>query len=126
MIRELEQSEGPILAFEISGKVTLEEEKEWIAKFDERIKQHEKISVLVILGEDTSWGTIAGYEDIKWLIQHFKKFDRIAIVTDSTIWKWLIAVDRQFAKLVGINERHFEPTEAKEAWNWLSENTATA
>lgn len=99
--------------------MVLEEEKAWISKFDERIKQHEKINVMVILGDNTSWGTKAGYEDIKWIIKNFKKFNKIACVTDSTVWKWLIKIDSQFAKLVGIGEKHFEPSEAKEAWEWV-------
>ena len=119
MIRELPQSEGANLAFEIMGKVTAEEEAAWLAKFDKHVEQYDKTSVLVILGENTSWGSKAGYEDIKWLITNFKKFDKLAIVTDSTVWKWLIAIDSPFAKLVGITEKHFEPAEAKEAWDWI-------
>ena len=119
MIRELEQSVGATLAFEVVGKVTLEEEKAWLDKFEEHIKQHNEISVLIILGENASWGTKSGYEDIKWLMKHFKTFKRIAFVTDSTVWKWLIAIESPFAKLVGVSEKHFEPTEAKEAWEWV-------
>ena len=40
MIKELPESEGSVLGFEITGKVTLEEEKEWIRKFDDAIEKH--------------------------------------------------------------------------------------
>lgn len=121
MINELAQSKGSVLAFEITGKITLEEENKWIKKFEERIAQHQKISVLIILGENASWGTKAGYEDIKWLFKHFKQFNKIAIVSDSKVWKWLITVDSQFAKLLGISEKHFQPTDSKLAWSWVSD-----
>jgi phage terminase large subunit-like protein len=120
MIRELAESKENVLAFEITGKVSEEEEKVWIERFDKVLEEHDKVSVLLILGENASWGTKAGYEDIKWLISHMKRFDKIAIVTDSTIWKWLIALDSQFAKLVGIGEKHFESSEVKEALEWVN------
>ena len=120
MIRELAESKGSVLAFEVTGKVALEEKKAWIEKFDKVLAEHEKVSIMVILGENASWGTKAGFEDIKWIIKHMKRFNKIAIVTDSTVWKWLITLDSQFAKLVGIGEKHFESLQAKEALAWVS------
>lgn len=121
MIRELAQSNGATLAFEIIGKVTLEEQQAWIKKFDECIEQHEKISVMIILGETTKIGDFSvTYEDIKWMIKQFKKFNKIAVISDSAFWKFLITIDSYFAKFVGINEKHFEPTEARSAWEWVS------
>ncbi len=119
MIKELAQSDGATIAIEITGKITLEEEQKWLDMFDDRINQYEKISVMLILGKNTSWGTKSGYEDIKWLVKNFKKFNKIAIVTESAVWKWLITVDSAFAKLVGVNEKHFDATEAKKAWEWV-------
>lgn len=120
MIKELAESNGSVLAFEVTGKVSIEEEKSWTRKFDKVLEEHDKVSVMIILGENTSWGTKAGYEDIKWVIKHMKRFDKIAIVTDSVVWKWLIALDSKFAKLVGIGEKHFESSEAKKALAWVS------
>ena len=121
MIKELPQSTEDVLAFEITGKVTLEEELAWIEKFDKILENKEKISAMVILGENASWGTWAGIEDIKWLFKNYKKFNKIAIVSESWVWKWLVAIDSTFAKLVGVEERQFEAHEAKEAWEWVQE-----
>ena len=120
MIKELAQSTEKVFAFEVTGKVTLEEEKLWIAKFDKVIESQEKVSAMVILGENASWGTWAGVEDIKWLFKNYKKFKKIAIVSESSVWKWLVAIDSQFAKLVGVDEKYFEAHEAKEAWEWVN------
>ena len=121
MINELAQSNGATLAFEIVGKVSLEQQQAWIKKFDECIEQHEKISVMIILGETATIGEPSViYEDIKWMVKHFKRFNKIAIISGSTLWKFLVTVDSYFAKMVGINEKHFEPTEAKVAWEWVS------
>jgi hypothetical protein len=121
MINELAQSNGATLAFEIIGKVSLEQQQAWVKKFDKCIKQHEKISVMIILGETAKIGESSViYEDIKWMIKHFNKFNKIAIISDSAFWKFLITIDSYFAKIVGINEKHFEPAEAKVAWEWIS------
>ena len=119
MIRELSTSKENHLVFEITGQVTLEEEKAWINKFDTLLQTYDKINVVVILGENSSWETDAGLEDIKWLMKHMKKFDKIAIVAEGNVWKWLITVDSFFAKMMGINERYFKPTEKKEAIAWI-------
>ena len=121
MIRELPESEGSYLGFEITGKVSLEEEREWIERFEEAIKVHGKVSALVVLGEQASWGVKAGLEDLKWIMTHLKQVNKIAIVSESAVWKWLIALDSPFAKLVGISEKHFELSNMAEAWSWIKE-----
>ena len=84
------------------------------------LEDKEKVSAMVILGTNASWGTWAGIEDIKWLFKNYKKFKKIAIVTESSVWKWLVAIDSQFAKLVNVDEKHFEAHEAKDAWKWVN------
>jgi len=121
MIKKLPRSKGAVLGFEITGKVTLEEENEWIAKFDKAIREHGKISVLIILGEEASWGVKAGIEDLKWVVTHMKKLQRLALVTDSNVWEWLIKMDSPFAKMVGIGEKHFKSSEIEKAWAWVKE-----
>ena len=119
MIKELPESEGPVLGFEITGKVTLEEEKEWIAKFDDAIDKHDKVSALIVLGDEASWGVKAGIADLKWIMTHMSRLHRIALVSDSKTWKWLVAIDSPFAKMVGIGEQHFESSEIDAAWAWV-------
>ena len=77
--------------------------------------------VLVVLGEQASWGVKAGIEDLKWLVTHMKTVNKIAIVTESKVYKWLIALDSPFAKLVGIGENHFEPSKIEDAWKWIKD-----
>jgi len=119
MIKELPESTDSVLGFEITGKVSLEEEKEWIARIEAILKQRDKFSALVILGEEAGWGVKAGLLDIKWLMTHMKNINKIAIVSDSKVWKWLITVDAQFAKLAHIGEKHFETAQLTEAWDWV-------
>ncbi len=121
MIRELPESKGAILGFEITGKVSLDEEKKWIERVEEAVREHGRVSTLVVLSDEAGWGIRAGIEDLRWITTHVKDLDRIALVSDRKIWKWLSALDRPFAKIAGIKEKHFQPEKIDEAWKWISE-----
>ena len=121
MIKELSKSEGSALGFENTGKVSLEEEKELIDKLNNAIETYGKVSVLVVFGEQASWGVKSGIEDLKWIMTHIKQLNKMAVVSESNVWKWLVALGSPFTKLVGISEKHFEPSKMADAWSWIKE-----
>ncbi|MCP4199201.1 MAG: STAS/SEC14 domain-containing protein [Proteobacteria bacterium] len=121
MIEKLPQSGGSVLGVKIMGKVTLEAEKELIGKVEEVVQEHGKISLLAQLDEGAGWGIKAGLEDLKWMVMNIKKIDKIAIVSDSNTWKWLVNLDSPFAKLIGVGEKHFAVVDIDAAWKWLKE-----
>ena len=119
MIKELPQSKDPVLGFEVTGKVSVEEEQKLISRVEETLKKHDKVSALVVLGEEASWGVKAGLQDLKWLLRHMDDLDRIAIVSDSKVWEWLIKIDSKFAKMKGIREKHFDTDDLDDAWEFV-------
>lgn len=119
MIEELSGSMGNIMAFEIRGKVSLDEEKMWLTRIDEAVKVHGKVRFLVVLHEDAGWGIRAGIEDIRWGMKHTENIERIAIVTDRRIWKWLAEVEEPMARRIGVEERRFSLEDLEEAWRWI-------
>jgi hypothetical protein len=121
MIEKLPESEGSALGVRITGKVSLEMEKEWISEVQKVIEEHGKVNALVCLDEHASWGLKAGIEDLKWLLTHMKEIKKIAIVADSNFWKWYVALDSPFGKVVGIEEKYFKSAEIVTAWKWLKE-----
>lgn len=121
MIKQLEESGGSILGFRVSGRITLEEEREWIKKIEKVLEDHDRVSVLAILEKDAGWGIKAGLEDLKWISTHMRRLHKIAIVTDSTVWKWLVNMDSPFAKMVKIDEAYFPMEKLAEAWAWVGE-----
>ena len=116
MIKELPQSKDPVLGFEVTGKVSVEEEQNLISRVEGALKKHDKVSALVVLGEKASWGVKAGIQDLKWLLTHMEDLDRMAIVSDSKVWEWLIKIASKFAKMAGIKEKHFETDDLDDAW----------
>lgn len=121
MITQLPQSHDAVLGFEVKGKVSEAQEKEWIEKLDASITQHGKISVLIILDEQAGWGFKAGVEDLKWVMAHMKNLNKIAVVSTSAVWKWLVTLDGFFAQFMGIGEKHFEAADLESAWKWINQ-----
>jgi SpoIIAA-like len=119
MIRLLGHSHDHILGFEVSGKVSHQEQQRWTQHLADLLEQHDQVCVMLVLSEDARWGDIVGLEDIKWVLTHMKSFSRVAVVSSNDTWKWLTAVDAFFAKWVGIDEKYFDLNEIDQAWQWL-------
>lgn len=123
MIKKLEQSTGRYLGFSVVGKACLAEEQTWNLTIEEAIKTHDKVCILVNLSEDVHWGVDAAWQDIKWIFAHIRHFDKIAIVSSSQTWHWLITIDSFFASLMSIEEKHFQTNELDKAWHWLKSSS---
>ena len=121
MITRLPESEGAALGVKVSGKVSLEMEKEWIEIVNKVVEEHGKISCMVVLDKDASWDLDAGIEDFKWMMGHIKDMKKICIVSGSKFWEWYVALDRPFAKMFDIQEKYFKPEDIEDAWKWLKE-----
>ncbi|QOL25983.1 STAS/SEC14 domain-containing protein [Thalassotalea sp. LPB0316] len=122
MIKKLAQSSGPYLGFVVSGKAGLAEEQAWNEEIEQAISTHNKVSLLIVLSEGVHWGVDNAWQDIKWLFAHMRHFDKVAIVSSSAAWHWLITIDSFFAALMNIDEKHFSPNELDNAWQWLKAN----
>lgn len=119
MIKKLPQSNGAVIGVEVSGSISAAEEAQWIKHFDELIAEHETINILVVLDGKINMGLDVAYNDLKWTFKHLKNMDKLAIVSESKVLEWLIALDSPFGKLVGISEKHFELNELESAWRWV-------
>ncbi|WP_420336541.1 STAS/SEC14 domain-containing protein [Roseibium sp.] len=119
MYKILPRSNGPVLGVEISGKLELSQEQELTARAEELIAGHDKISILVVLGDQLSISFEAATSDIKWMLTHMGHLRKVAIVADSKVLAALVAVDSLFAKVVGIEEMHYSTEEIETAWHWI-------
>ncbi|WP_419810916.1 STAS/SEC14 domain-containing protein [Bacterioplanoides sp.] len=121
MIDYLPISQGNCLAFRVSGSVSLEQEEHWIRELQSIIDESGTIRMMMILEEDAYWGIQAGIEDLKFALKHSREFEKIAIVSNSQVMKWLVSIDDFFASFLNIHEKHFLPEQQAEAWQWLQE-----
>lgn len=121
MIRKLSESEGSTIGIEVSGRIGIEQENQWIEIFDRLIDEYGKINILVVLDGKINFGVDVAYEDLKWTFKHLKNMNKLAIVSNSKVLGWLVAADSPFGKLVGVSEKHFESSHLQEAWSWVKE-----
>ena len=115
----LPRSRDAVLGVEISGKITLDQEKDLIAKAEELIEAFGKINVLVVIGAHAGVSFEAAAADIKWVLANMQHLTKIAVVTDSKLLAALVAVDATFARMVGIKEQHFDHADIETAWHWI-------
>ncbi|WP_299471846.1 STAS/SEC14 domain-containing protein [uncultured Roseibium sp.] len=115
----LPRSNGPVLGVEITGKIGIEQEKKLIAAAEDLIEKHDKISVLIVLGDHAFMSIEAATADVKWALTHMAHLHKVAIVADSKLIAALVAIDATFAKLAGIHEMHFATDEIETAWHWI-------
>lgn len=117
----LPRSHGAVLGVELSGKMDIAQEQALIAVAEEQIEKHGKISVLVVVGDDVGLSYDAAMADIKWVLANMQHLKKLAIVTDSNLLATLVAVDATFAKMVGIEEKHFDKRQIEAAWKWIED-----
>ena len=121
MISKLPESKGITIGIEVSGNISSEEEANWIKIFDTHIETHGEFNLLVLLNGPVNIEENAIYNDLKWTLKNIKNMKKIAIVSDSRVLNTLVAMDSPFAKLVGIDEKHFEKNKIQDAWLWIGQ-----
>lgn len=119
MYKILPRSNGPVLGVEISGKLDITQENELTDKAESLIAEHDKISILVVLGDQVSVSFEAAASDIKWMLTHMRHLRKVAIVADAKFLKALVSVDAFFAQAVGIEEMYYSTDEIETAWHWI-------
>lgn len=119
MIEMLPESQGATIGVRVSGKVDSIEENKWLNIFNSLISEHKVINTLIVLDGKVDVDLDAAYEDLKWLFNNLKHINKIAIVSQSKVLSWLVAADSPFAKIVGIDEKHFEKHDLMHAWEWV-------
>jgi len=118
MYEILPQSEGNTIGIRITGQLDEASHKVLFHKLDEMIQNHDKINLVVELLEFKGWGLKATVEDFNWIVKHGKHIRRIALVGDSKFLEWCITLDKQFAKLMGVEEKYFSEEQKADAWAW--------
>jgi len=116
MIERIESGNEAILAYRISGKVTLDEyvicEKDW----ESAIEKFGVIKSLVVL-EDLKFPEIGVFfEDCKQGMKHCKDFSAFCVIGDHT---WEKAWSSVFSTIIRINVKYFDKSREDEAWEWI-------
>jgi hypothetical protein len=109
-----------IVAVNASGKVTGEDyDNVLIPVIEDRLKKHEKIRVLYVLGPDFS-GFTAGamWDDAKIGIRHLTAYEKVAVVSDVG---WVVGAMKFFSFIIPFPVKIFGNDKLSEAKAWISE-----
>ena len=116
MIQLLEESEGNLVAFRISGNVNKNDYSVMLPVLEERIRQHGKVRVYAELMDVEAYSLRALYEDIKFDIKHASDFSKIALVGDSDWISWVATAARPFTTAT---IKYFDFRQREAAWAWI-------
>lgn len=119
MIETLEGFPEGIIALRARGKVTRRDYDEvFRPQAVEASRRHAKLRCYYELGTDFSgFQPGALWEDLKLGIEHFARWQRIAIITDV---EWIRLMVNLFRFLVPGKTRLFATSEAAEARRWIA------
>lgn len=108
-----------VLGIEAGGKITHDDyQKVLIPAAEEKIRRHDKIRMLFMLGDMDGFEFAALWDDTKFGLTHWKEFTRIAIVTDNVYIKSMTTL---FAPFFPGEIRLYESLEKDDAILWIGE-----
>ena len=119
MIEFLPQSEGNAVGIKVSGTLTHEDYQEMIPKLESLLKQHDKINMLVQLGDPAfdHMELRALWDDARFGLPHRNDFEKFAIVGDLPKWMgWGTKVGAWFTSA---EIKEFDKDNASDAWQWV-------
>ena len=111
--------EKNILGFELSGKLTDEDYQIFVPEIERNLKRHDKLRILVVFKDFKGWDLHALWDDVKFDIQHFNDFEKIAMVGEKSWQKWMSIICKPFTMA---RVKYFEKREFAEAMDWLEKD----
>jgi hypothetical protein len=113
-------SEGNVLAYETSGKVTEQEYQRATQELRAVIAEHGSVRVLTRLPDSgiPSMEFAAIDDRLRFAKDHLRDLDRVAVVGGPSAAEW---VAKASDKLTPVKMRHFDAGDEAAAWTWLQQ-----
>jgi hypothetical protein len=116
MIQKLKESSEKVIGFKLSGILTDNEYKGFVAEVETIIADKDKIRLLMIVDYPQDFELKAVWDDMIFWIRHIKDIERLAIVGQKKWEKWLEFLEHPFIKT---EVRYYDKSRLQEAWTWL-------
>jgi len=114
----IQKNEGKILEVHVSGKLVVEDYRQFVPLFEQLLKQHGKLRLLLEMTAFHGWEAKALWDDIKFDVKHFNDIERVAIVGENKWQQWMATFCKPFTTAT---VRYFEKNAMAEAQAWLEE-----
>lgn len=120
MITLLKQSQGPLLVFEVSLKLSARDYEEHFAPaLAQATTDHTRARLVIVFGEDfTGWDPGAIWDDARFGMHHHSDFERLAVVGDPRWIQWSTNIA---SALYHGEVRSFAPGTVEAAVAWAHE-----
>ena len=118
-----EENGGKILVIHLSGKLVKADYPDFVAKFEQLVRQQGQLRVLFDMTDFHGWDVGAAWEDIKFDMKHFADIERLAMVGDK---KWQYGMSMFFKPFTKAGTRYFGRADITEARKWLDESAASS
>ena len=123
MLQILEEFQGDLVAFRISGNVDKNDYDVMLPLLEEKIRQHGKIRVYAEVQDVEAYSLRALYDEVKFDVKHAANFSKAAIVGDGEWLDWLTTMARPFTTA---EVKYFNFSQRDAAWAWVHEETPPA
>lgn len=123
MIEPIASDRDDVLGFRLTGKLHAADYENLVPIVDAALEAHDKISLLVLFHDFEGWDMAALWEDTKFDVTHFTKFQRIALVGEKRWEKWMAAFCKPFTTA---KVRYFNAAQLDEARHWVEQGATTS
>jgi hypothetical protein len=124
MAVDIHQAPGDqYMEVELSGKVAKEDYAHFVPAIESAIAQHGKLRLLILMRNFHGWSIGALWEDIKFDWQHFRDFERIAMVGEK---RWEAGMATFCKPFTTAKIKYFDVAETDEARRWITADLSVA
>ena len=117
MIEILPKSTATTIGFKIEGKVTAEDYDVLLPKLDQAIDTHDKINLVIVMGDFKGWnGFDAAKADYKLGTHQYRQVEKAAFIGEKKWQEWMVKIMDPFTRRT--EERFFALGEQEQAWQW--------
>jgi SpoIIAA-like len=122
-VRLVRTTKPDVVAFEVEGKIRSEDMRLLVTTFDDALRAHERLRVLVRFRNFDGISLDALRNEALWSVKMrgLRQVERYALIGGPA---WLEQVVQGFAPMVRTETRHFRPDEEDRAWEWLEAKPA--
>jgi hypothetical protein len=117
MIKQLSGLPGGIIGFEVTGMVTADDFKDVVIPAIEKAAQSGEVRFMIVIPEFRGMTPGALWEDLKVAFENFRKWKRIALITDI---EWMHHMTALFGWMTPGDVRTFPTIERDQAITWVS------
>ena len=120
MIKFISELPEKVIGIEVTGNISKEEyDTKVVPRMNELANRHGEINYFIVLKTDiTAFDTGVWWDDFKMALNHFTKWNKVAIVTDHEVIK---TITHMFGFAFPGEHKTFKLSEYDTALSWVSE-----